>query len=58
MAKSSPRRVPIYINGKEVEASVKQIRAEMNRLVNERNLQRLFVYPEKMYLCIVVNNRV
>ncbi len=38
MAKSSTRRVTIYINGKEVEASVKQIRAEMNRLVNERNL--------------------
>ena len=37
MAKSSPRRVTIYINGKEVEASVKQIRAEMNRLVNEQN---------------------
>jgi len=34
MAKSSPRRITIYINGKEVEASVKQIRAEMNRLVN------------------------
>ena len=37
MAKSSTRRVTIYINGKEVEASVKQIRAEMNRLVNEQN---------------------
>lgn len=36
MAKSSTRRVTIYINGKEVEASVKQIRAEMNRLVNEQ----------------------
>ena len=37
MAKSSTRRVNIYINGKEVEASVKQIRAEMNKLVNEQN---------------------
>ncbi|MBR3577346.1 MAG: phage tail tape measure protein [Bacteroidales bacterium] len=37
MARSSTRRVTIYINGKEVEASVKQIRAEMNRLVNEQN---------------------
>lgn len=36
MAKSSTRRVTIFINGKEVEASVKQIRAEMNRLVNEQ----------------------
>ena len=37
MAKSSTRRVTIYINGKEVEASVKQIRSEMNKLVNEQN---------------------
>ena len=37
MAKSSTRRVTIFINGKEVEASVKQIWAEMNRLVNEQN---------------------
>ena len=37
MAKSSTRKVTIFINGKEVEASVKQIRAEMNRLVNEQN---------------------
>jgi len=37
MAKSSPRRVTIYINGKEVEASVKQIRSEMNKLVNAQN---------------------
>jgi hypothetical protein len=37
MAKSSTRRVTIYINDKEVEASVKQIRAEMNKLVNEQN---------------------
>ena len=37
MAKSSTRRVTIFINGKEVEASVKQIRAEMNKLVNEQN---------------------
>ena len=36
MAKTSTRRVTIYINGKEVEASVKQIRSEMNRLVNEQ----------------------
>ena len=37
MAKSSTRRVTIYINGKEVEASAKQIRSEMNKLVNEQN---------------------
>ena len=37
MAKSSTRRVTIYINGKEVGASVKQIRSEMNKLVNEQN---------------------
>ena len=37
MAKSSTRRVTIHINGKEVEASVKQIRAEMDRLLNGRN---------------------
>ncbi|MDL2312664.1 phage tail tape measure protein [Bacteroidales bacterium OttesenSCG-928-B11] len=37
MAKSSTRRISIYINGKEVEASVKQIRSEMNKLVNEQN---------------------
>ena len=33
MAKSSTRRVTIYINGKEVEASVKQIRSEMNKWI-------------------------
>ena len=32
-ANSSPRRVTIFINGKEVEASVKQIRAEMNKVL-------------------------
>ena len=37
MATSSTRRVTLFINGKEVEASVKQIRAEMNKLVNEQN---------------------
>ena len=37
MAKSSTRRVILNINGKEVEASVKQIRSEMNKLVNEQN---------------------
>ena len=37
MAKSSTRRVTIYINDKEIEASVKQIRSEMNKLVNEQN---------------------
>jgi len=31
MAKSSTRRVSIYINGKEVEASGKQIQAEMKK---------------------------
>ena len=36
MAKSSTRRVTIHINGKE-EASVKQIRSEMNKFVNEQN---------------------
>ena len=38
MAKTSTRRVTIYINDKEVEAFAKQIRVEMNRLHNERNL--------------------
>ena len=37
MAKSSTRRINIYINGKEVEATVKGIRAEMNKLINEQN---------------------
>ena len=37
MAKSSTRRVTIYINGKEVEAFAKQIRVEMNRLHNGQN---------------------
>ncbi len=32
MAKSSPRRVTIYINGKEVGDSVKQIRLEWKEL--------------------------
>ena len=35
MAKSCTSRVTIYINGKEVEGSVKRIRAEMNRYMNE-----------------------
>lgn len=37
MANSSTRRINIYINGKEVAASVKQIWAEINRLVNEQD---------------------
>ena len=37
MAKSSTRRVSIYINSEEVEATVKQIHFEMNKLVNEQN---------------------
>ena len=37
MAKSSTRRINIYINGKEVEATVKGIRSEMNKLINEQN---------------------
>jgi hypothetical protein len=37
MAKSSTRRVTIYINGKEVEASVKQIRAKKT---NKRKAER------------------
>lgn len=37
MAKSSTRRVNIYINGKEVETSIKEVRKEMNRLINEQN---------------------
>ena len=44
MAKSSTRRVTIYINGKEVEASVKQIRSEMNNLVNEQNRMVIGLY--------------
>ncbi len=49
MAKSSTRRVTIYINGKEVEASVKQIRAEMNRLVNEQNRMVIGVVSLKVF---------
>jgi len=37
MAKASTRRINIYINGKEVEGTVKGIRAEMNKLINEQN---------------------
>jgi uncharacterized coiled-coil DUF342 family protein len=37
MAKASTRRISIHINGKEVEATVKGIRAEMNKLINEQN---------------------
>ena len=33
---SSTRRVTIYINGKEVEVFIKQIRSEMNKFVNEQ----------------------
>ena len=70
MAKSSTRRVTIYINGKEVEASVKQIRSEMNKLVNEQNrmvigsdeyishakkIKELCQYHyKKMYFCKVI----
>jgi len=42
MAKTSTRRVTIYINGKEVEASVKQIRSEMNKLVNVNNHVKVY----------------
>ena len=49
MAKSSTRRVTIYINGKEVEASVKQIRAEMNRLINEQN--RMVIGSDEYRTC-------
>ena len=48
MAKSSTRRVTIYINGKEVEASVKQIREEMNRLTNEQNRMVIGVVSPKV----------
>ena len=37
MAKSVNRRVNIYINGKEVETNVKNIRSEMAKLINEQN---------------------
>jgi len=43
MAKTSTQRFYIFINGKEVEASVKQTRAEMNRLVNEQNRNQLIL---------------
>ena len=36
MAKRSIHRVTIYINGKEVEASVKQIRVEMKKQTKEK----------------------
>ena len=39
MAKSSTRRVSIYINGKEVEASVKQIQAEMKKKQKENRMK-------------------
>ena len=55
MAKSSTRRVTIYINGKEVEASVKQIRAEMNRLVNEQN--RMVIGVVSLKVCYSQQNR-
>jgi hypothetical protein len=37
MAKSSTRRVSIYINGKVVEASGKQIQAEMKKTKRKQN---------------------
>ena len=37
LCQSPPRRVTIYINGKEEEAAVKQIHPEMNKFVNEQN---------------------
>ncbi len=37
MAKSSTRRVIIYINGKKAEVFIKQIRSKMNKFVNEQN---------------------
>jgi hypothetical protein len=48
MAKSSTRRVTIYINGKEVEASVEQIRAEMNCKLTlyEERVRSVFLYPD------------
>ena len=49
MAKSSTRRVTIYINGKEVEAFAKQIRVEMNRLHNGQN--RMVVVGDSATSC-------
>ena len=49
MAKSSTRRVTIYINDKEVEASVKQIRAEIDRLLNGQN--RMVVVGDSATSC-------
>lgn len=37
MAKGVKRTIGIYINGKEVESSVKGIRAAMSQLINEQN---------------------
>jgi len=43
---SSPRRITIHINGEEVEAFVKQIRAEMNKLCwNEQNRMAIGCSP-------------
>lgn len=45
MAKSSTRRVTIYINGKDVEASVKQIRVEMT-------MKSMEVIPKIFYFAL------
>lgn len=37
MAKGTTRHINIYINGKEVENSVKSIHAAMAKLINEQN---------------------
>ncbi len=52
MAKSSTRRVNIYINGKEVEASVKQIRAEMNRIVAQTCVRDCSTFTSRRRICV------
>ena len=47
MAKNINRKVTIYINGKEVENTLKGMKAEMSRLVNE---QRQATFGSKEYI--------
>ena len=50
MAKSSTRRVTIYINGKEVESFGKQMRAEMN--------EKKATCIEKICIFVPINNEI
>jgi hypothetical protein len=51
MAKSSTRRVTIYINGKEVESFGKQMRSETNEK-EKNNIEKICTFvPIKLLLC-------